>query len=183
MFRRLSISSFRFFLAGKGLSFHTTGKYLGEALLVGIVTGLVVVAFRWLIGLGFNTLLKGIGHHHVMSCLPSGSAFVKGYSLEAILDPYRWILLVLPALGAVAGYLLIRRFSKLETARGTDSAIRAYHQRDGYVTSEVIHVKSVASVLTVCSGGSAGFEGPVTLIGAACGSTIARLMNLPLRAS
>ena len=32
MFRRLSISSFRFFLAGKGLSFHTTGKYLGEAL-------------------------------------------------------------------------------------------------------------------------------------------------------
>ena len=182
MFRRLSISSFRFFLAGKGLSFHTTGKYLGEALLVGIVTGLVVVAFRWLIGLGFNTLLKGIGHHHVMSCLPSGSAFVKGYSLEAILDPYRWILLFLPALGAVAGYLLIRRFSKLETARGTDSAIRAYHQRDGYVTSEVIHVKSVASVLTVCSGGSAGFEGPVTLIGAACGSTIARLMNLPLRA-
>ena len=182
MFRRLSISSFRFFLAGKGLSFHTTGRYLGEALLVGIVTGLVVVAFRWLIGLGFNCLLKGIGHHHVMSCLPSGSAFVKGYSLEAILDPYRWILLVLPALGAVAGYLLIRRFSKLETARGTDSAIRAYHQRDGYVTSEVIHVKSVASVLTVCSGGSAGFEGPVTLIGAACGSTVARLMNLPLRA-
>ena len=145
MFRRLSISSFRFFLAGKGLSFHTTGRYLGEALLVGIVTGLVVVAFRWLIGLGFNSLLKGIGHHHVMSCLPSGSAFVKGYSLEAILDPYRWILLVLPALGAVAGYLLIRRFSKLETARGTDSAIRA-------------------------------------LIGAACGSTIARITNLPLRA-
>ena len=182
MFRRLSISSFRFFLAGKGLSFHTTGKYLGEALLVGIVTGLVVVAFRWMIGLGFDCLLKGAGHHHVMSCLPSGSAFAKSYSAEAILDPYRWILLVLPALGAVAGYVLIRRFSKLETARGTDSAIRAYHQRDGYVTSEVIPIKSVASVLTVCSGGSAGFEGPVTLIGAACGSAIARLMNLPLRA-
>ena len=182
MFRRLSISSFRFFLAGKGLSFHTTGKYLGEALLVGVVTGLVVVAFRWMINLGFDYLLKGVGHHHVMSCLPSGSALAKGYSAEAILDPFRWILLVLPALGAVAGYMLIRRFSKLETARGTDSAIRAYHQRDGYVTSEVVPIKSVASVLTVCSGGSAGFEGPVTLIGAACGSTVARLMNLPLRA-
>ena len=182
MFRRLSISSFRFFLAGKGLSFHTTGRYLGEALLVGVVTGLVVVGFRWMINLGFNCILKGLGHHHEMSCLPSGSAFVKGYSVEAILDPYRWILLALPALGAVAGYLLLRRFSKLENARGTDSAIRAYHQRDGYITSEVVPIKSVASVLTVCSGGSAGFEGPVTLIGAACGSTIARLMKLPLRA-
>ena len=182
MFRRLSISSFRFFLAGKGLSFHTTGKYLGEAMLVGIVTGLVVVVFRWLIGIGFDGLLKGIGHHHVMSCLPSGSAFAKGYSAEAILDPHRWILLVLPVVGAVAGYVLIRRFSKLENARGTDSAIKAYHQRDGYVTSEVVPIKSVASVLTVCSGGSAGFEGPVTLIGAACGSTVARIMNLPLRA-
>ena len=182
MFRRLSISSFRFFLAGKGLSFHTTGKYLGEALLVGIVTGLVVVAFRWMINLGFRCLLRGLGHHHVMSCLPSGSAFAKGYSLEAILDPYRWILLVLPALGAVAGYILIRSFSKLENARGTDSAIKAYHQRGGYVTSEVLPIKSVASVLTVCSGGSAGFEGPVTLIGASCGSAVARLMNLPIRA-
>ena len=90
MFRRLSISSFRFFLAGKGLSFHTTGKYLGEAMLVGAVTGFVVVAFRWMIGIGFETLLKGLGRHHVMSSLPSGSAFARGYSAEAILDPYRW---------------------------------------------------------------------------------------------
>ena len=182
MFRRLSISSFRFFLAGKGLSFRTTGKYLGEALLVGLVTGVVVVVFRWMLGLGFKFLLQGLGHHHVMSSLPSGSAFVQNYSAEAILDPHRWILLVLPALGAVAGYLLIRRFSKLDTARGTDSAIKAYHQHGGFVTSEVIPIKSVASVLTVCSGGSAGFEGPVTLIGAACGSLVARVLRLPVRA-
>ncbi len=182
MFRRLSISSFRFFLAGKGLSFRTTGKYLGEALLVGVVTGVVVVAFRCLIDLGFDFLLKGLGHHHVISSLPSGSAFAKNYSLDAILDPRRWVLLVLPSLGAVAGYLLIRHFSKLEMARGTDSAVKAYHQRNGYVTSEVIPIKSVASVLTVCSGGSAGFEGPVTLIGASCGSLVARILNLPMRA-
>ena len=182
MFRRLSISSFRFFLAGRGLSFRTTGKYLGEALLVGAVTGVVVVAFRWLIGVGYDLLLKGVGHHHVMSSLQSGSAFAYEYSTSAILDPRRWALLVLPSLGAVSGYLLIRHFSKLETARGTDSAVRAYHQRNGYVTSEVIPIKSIASVLTVCSGGSAGFEGPVTLIGAACGSMVARILNLPMRA-
>jgi len=163
MFRRLSISSFRFFLAGKGLSFRTTGKYLGEALLVGIVTGLVVVAFRWMIGMGFSLAAR----------VASGDA--PAASLRRVM------LFLLPAAGAVAGHLLIRRFSKLENARGTDSAIRAYHQRDGYVTSEVVPIKSVASVLTVCSGGSAGFEGPVTLIGAACGSMVARILRRPAR--
>ena len=36
--------------------------------------------------------------------------------------------------------------------------------------------------MTVGSGGSAGYEGPVTLIGAACGSLVARLLNLTVRA-
>ena len=52
MLERLSISSFRFFLAGKGLSFRTTGKYLGESMLVGIVVGLAAAAFRWMINWG-----------------------------------------------------------------------------------------------------------------------------------
>ena len=183
MLERLSISSFRFFLAGKGLSFRTTGKYLGESMLVGIVVGLAAAAFRWMINWGRVLLLDGVGHHAELSCLHTGSAVAADFSVEAMLcDPRRWTLLVLPMVGAALGWLLIRRFSKLENARGTDCAIRAYHQRDGYVTSEVVPVKSIASVLTVASGGSAGYEGPVTLVGAACGSAVARIMNLTPRA-
>lgn len=167
MFRKLSISSFRFFRAGKGLSFRTTGKYLGEALLVGVVTGLVVVGFRWMIDGGVS-LAK-----YILSFADSSDGGLPGR---------RFALAALPAVGAVLGHILIRRFSKLEHARGTDSAIRAYHTRNGYVTSEVIPVKSAASVLTVCSGGSAGFEGPVTLIGSACGSLVARILHCPVRA-
>ena len=44
----LSASLRKFFLAGKGLSFRT-GKYFGQALMVGVFAGLVVVAFRFLI--------------------------------------------------------------------------------------------------------------------------------------
>ncbi|MBO5751897.1 MAG: chloride channel protein [Kiritimatiellae bacterium] len=167
MFRKLSISSFRFFRAGKGLSFRTTGKYLGEAMLVGVVTGFVVVLFRWAIDTGFATAAR------ILALVESSGG---GWLAS------RLTLAALPAIGAVLGYLLIRRFSKLEHARGTDSAIYAYHKRDGYITSEVIPVKSVASVLTVCSGGSAGFEGPVTLIGASCGSLVSRILKCPARA-
>jgi len=150
----------KFLSAGRGFTFRT-GRYFGEALLVGLVTGFVVVAFRYLIDFGSSLLL--------------GSEWLgKG--------DWRYLLLVLPAAGALAGHLLIKRFSKLEHARGTDSAIRAYHQNNGYITSVTIPVKSVASVLTVASGGSGGYEGPVTLIGAACGSAISRMLKLTLRA-
>lgn len=144
----------KFFLAGKGLSF-TTGKYFGQAVLVGVFSGFVVVGFRYLIDLGGSVI---------------GSV------------PVRPLQLVLPAVGALLGYLLIQRFDSLEHARGTDSAILAYHRRHGYVPPAVLPIKSVASVLTVASGGSAGYEGPVTLLGASCGSIVASWFGLSRRA-
>ncbi len=141
-----------------------TGRFLGESMLVGAFTGLVVVLFKYLIDFA----------HHWYEKLEAKR--VMDWD-----DPYRWIMFVLPAVGALLGYLLIKRFSKLEHARGTDSAIMAFHQRDGYVTSNVIPVKPVASVLTVGTGGSAGYEGPVTLLGAACGSAVARVLKIQPR--
>lgn len=181
MLREFAALSRKFFLAGKGLSFRT-GKYFGESIVVGAATGFVVVGFRYLIGFGKTYLMEGLGHHQFMSRLSDGTAFGRMFSREALADPHRWLLVVLPAVGALLGYLLIKRFSSVEHARGTDSAIRAFHHRGGYVTGTVIPVKSVASVLTVGSGGSAGYEGPVTLLGAAVGSFIARRMGLSAKA-
>ena len=147
----------KFFLAGKGLSFRT-GKYFGQALLVGVFAGLVVVGFRYLIDLGYEWIF--------CTTKPASG----------------WLRFWLPAAGALAGYLLIRRFDSLEHARGTDSAILAFHRRHGYVPPAVLPVKSVASVLTVASGGSAGYEGPVTLLGASCGSIVASWFGLSRRA-
>ena len=151
------MSLIRYFLSGKGISFRT-GKYFGQAVLVGVFAGFVVVGFRYLIDLGFEWIFN--------------SAERTG----------RWLFLVLPALGALLGYLLIKRFDSLEHARGTDSAILAFHRRHGYVPPAVLPIKSVASVLTVASGGSAGYEGPVTLLGASCGSIVASWFGLSRRA-
>ena len=151
------MSLIRYFLSGQGLSFRT-GKYFGQAVLVGIFAGFVVVGFRFLIDLGYEWIFN--------------SAERTG----------RWLFLVLPALGALLGYLLIKRFDSLEHARGTDSAILAFHRRHGYVPPAVLPIKSVASVLTVASGGSAGYEGPVTLLGASCGSIVASWFGLSRRA-
>ena len=151
------MSLIKYFFSGQGISFRT-GKYFGQAVLVGVFAGFVVVGFRFLIDLGYEWIFNSAGRVS------------------------RWLLLVLPALGALLGYLLIKRFDSLEHARGTDSAILAFHRRHGYVPPAVLPIKSVASVLTVASGGSAGYEGPVTLLGASCGSIVASWFNLSRRA-
>ena len=181
MLGRFAKSSWRFWLAGRGISFRT-GKYFSESFLVGLVTGFVVVGFRYMIEYGREWILEGIGHHQFLSKLTDGAAFVGLYSNARLLDPHRWLLVVLPAIGALLGYLLIKWFASVEHARGTGSAITAYHQRGGYIPGTVIPIKSIASVLTVASGGSAGYEGPVTLIGAACGSLVSRWFKLSVRA-
>lgn len=173
--------TWRVFLAGKGFSFRT-GQYFGEAMLVGAATGLVVVAFRYMIDLGHRFVLEGIGGHSGLSRLGEGMTFSGMFSREALMNPHRWIMVLLPAVGACLGYLIIRRFASVEHVRGTDSAIRAFHHRGGNIPGAVIPVKSVASVLTVSSGGSAGYEGPVTLLGAAVGSVMARHLGLSARA-
>ncbi len=179
--REFLLPVWKFLLAGKGLSFRT-GQYFGESMLLGAATGLVVVAFRYMIDLGGRFVFNGIGGHEKLSRLAHGEAAGQFFSREALMDPHRWIMLVLPAVGACLGYLLIRRFSSVEHVRGTDSAIRAFHHRGGAIPGAVIPVKSVASVLTVSSGGSAGYEGPVTLLGAAVGSVMARHLGLQARA-
>ena len=147
-----------FFLAGKGLSLRT-GKYFVQALLVGFFAGFVVVGFRYLIDFGYEWIF-----------------------VQSAQKLPQYLRVLFPALGALLGYLLIQRFDSLEHARGTDSAILAYHRRHGYVPPAVLPIKSVASVLTVASGGSAGYEGPVTLLGASCGSIVASWFGLSRRA-
>lgn len=171
----------KFLAAGKGFSFRT-GRYFGESLIVGAVVGVVVVAFRYMIEWGNRLLIEGIGHHKELSSIGDGSAFGKMYSREALLDPHRLALIFLPAAGALLGYLLIRRFASLRDTHGTGSAIHSFHFEEGRIPAAVIPVKSVASVLTVGSGGSGGYEGPVTLLGAACGSAVARVLNLTVHA-
>jgi CIC family chloride channel protein len=158
MFRRLSIGFWKFFLSGNGMTVRT-GRYFGRAAALGAIVGLMTVAFQRMIE---------FGHH--------------AFAVESLAESRRWALLFLPAIGAVAGSLLIKRFSSLRHARGTDSAVYAYHRNDGVIPPAVIPVKSTASVLTVASGGSAGYEGPVTLLGAACGSFLASVLKLDGRA-
>ena len=156
MLRRSSIAAFRFFLAGGGLS-AGNGRLFVQSALVGL-------------------LLHGVGAH--ASRLAAGGSLLRGLASPADwCDGRRWLLLALPAAGAALAALLIRWISPGTHARGTDSAIYVYHRLKCRLSWRVIPVKAIASALVITSGGSAGYEGPMTLIGAACGTNLARLFH------
>lgn len=166
---------FRFVLAGDGISMVSARMFFLSAA-TGVVVGFCASAFHWMIDICREYLLQGLAHHKTL--LQDGRILADVFNPVFYKNPETWILLVLPAAGAAAAALLIKFFSPSAHARGTDSAIFAYHRMDGRIPSSVIPVKSAASAIVIGSGGSAGYEGPMTLIGAACGSKIARMLRL-----
>ncbi len=93
--------------------------------------------------------------------------------------PYNgWILLILPALGGVLSGWLVYTFAPEAEGHGTDAAIDAYHNKGGFIRSRVPIIKTIASAITLTTGGSGGREGPIAQIGAGFGSFLATTLKL-----
>lgn len=173
MLRKISIQWWRFWMAGEGLSIKT-GRALLLCALTGIVTGLAAAGFYWLLETARYYLTETLGHYTP----PLAAGEVSLHPPAAHAEPLRWVLLVLPALGGLAGALLVKWFAPTAGGHGTDAAIFAYHRQEGRIPLAVIPVKALSASLVIGSGGSAGCEGPVTQIGAGCGSAVAGLFKL-----
>ncbi len=90
----------------------------------------------------------------------------------------RWMLLVVPTLGGIISGWLIYTFAPEAEGHGTDAALESYHFKDATIRARVPLVKTIASAITIGSGGSGGREGPIAQIGAGFGSIIAQKLHL-----
>jgi CIC family chloride channel protein len=138
-----------------------------------LIAGLGSIVFHYLCQLGvhyFLDLMAGYrpdapaGEHHLLP--PTSTVF----------NP--WILLLLPAAGGIVSGWLVYTFAPEAEGHGTDAAIDAYHAKGGFIRSRVPFVKTLASVITLTTGGSGGREGPIAQIGAGFGSFLATKMKL-----
>ncbi len=156
------------------LELHVVGRVLALSSLVGIVAGLGAILFQ--------TLCQVVQH------LTLG--LVAGYSQpappgEVALFPsaahtFRpWLLPIVPAIGGLLTGIIVQRFAPEAAGHGTDEAVEAFHRRRGVIRGRVPVVKTLASAITLGSGGSGGREGPIAQIGAGFGSFLAKRMGLP----
>ncbi len=160
----------------QNINFSGTGKWLFYFLLIGLIAGLGSIFFQLLCNLGSHFFLDYMAGYRPVT--PSGEPELF-HATETMFN--RWILLFLPALGGLISGWLVYTFAPEAEGHGTDAAIYSYHQAGGKIRARVPMVKTLASAITLTSGGSGGREGPIAQIGAGFGSFLADRLGLSER--
>jgi CIC family chloride channel protein len=92
-----------------------------------------------------------------------------------------WRRLLAPALGGAIVGPLLYWLAREARGHGVPAVMEAVARRGGVIRPRIVAVTSLASALTIGSGGSVGREGPIVQIGSAIGSAIGQLLRLPAR--
>ena len=89
-----------------------------------------------------------------------------------------WIILV-PVIGGLLVGPIISGVAVEAKGQGVPEVMEAIHYQKGIIRPLVAVIKSLASALSIGSGGSVGREGPIVQIGSAFGSTMGQVLHLP----
>ncbi len=92
-----------------------------------------------------------------------------------------WMIVVVMAVGGLLSGTLVYTFAPEAEGAGTDAAIDAFHNKRGKIRARIPFIKTLASAITLGTGGSGGREGPIALIGAGFGSWLATRLKLSNR--
>jgi CIC family chloride channel protein len=93
----------------------------------------------------------------------------------------RWMIVWIPALGGLLSGLIVFHFAPETEGHGTDAMVESFHRKKGVVRRRVPIIKTIASAITIGSGGSAGKEGPIAQIGSGFASFLASLLKMDER--
>jgi len=158
------------------MELHSVGRAIFLSSVIGIVAGCGAIVFQLLCQAASQLFLAD-----VIGYRPPGP--VGEPPLFPVADvPFRlWLIPLVPAIGGLLAGLLVQRFAPEAAGHGTDEAVDAFHRRSGLIRGRVPVIKTIASALTLGSGGSGGREGPIAQIGAGFGSFLARRLSLPER--
>lgn len=142
-------------------------RFYTLVVLVGIVAGLGAIVFRQLIAFFHNLLFYGNFslHYDVLQ--------------HAVESPWGIGIILVPMIGACFVAYLVKNYAPEAKGHGVPEAMDAIYYEHGIIRPIVAVIKSVASSITIGSGGSVGREGPIIQIGAAFGSTIGQWVRVP----
>ncbi len=154
-------------------------KWLFLGVFIGIIAGVGALVIYYSIELFTYLLAQNVGMEGIpylgnpgfssTTLLPQTSFFIS---------PSKLLIPVSTTIGGLASGYLVYRFAPETEGHGTDAAIDAFHNKAGRVRRRVPIIKTVASAITIGSGGSAGREGPTAQIAAGFGSYIADVFHL-----
>jgi CIC family chloride channel protein len=138
------------------------------SVLIGVIAGLGAAVFRGLIALFHNLLFLG-----KLSLV---------YDANAHTPPSPWgpFVILVPVVGALAVAFLVKNFAPEAKGHGVPEVMDAIYYNKGVIRPVVAVIKSVASALSIGSGGAIGREGPIIQIGSSFGSSVGQLLKMPV---
>jgi CIC family chloride channel protein len=158
MIKRL-ISINKAILAGIRTNEHTIMAVL--AVIVGLAAGFGAIGFRYLINF-FQTVAYG-----------------SSDELLEVVATIPWhIKIWIPALGGLIVGPLVYFLAREAKGHGVPEVMEAVALRGGIIRKRVVLVKSLASAVSISTGGSVGREGPIVQIGSAIGSSLGQMLKV-----
>ncbi len=136
------------------------------SVLIGIAAGGGAVVFRALIALVHNLAFFG------------RFSFTYNANIHTQASPFgAWIILA-PVAGAICVAFLVKNFAPEAKGHGVPEVMDAIYYQKGKIRPIVAVAKSVASAISIGTGGSVGREGPIIQIGATLGSILAQVLRM-----
>ena len=136
--------------------------------------GALLMVFGLIIGVGAG--LGVVGFYHLIDLAYAFFITWMGRSLDvAVHVVYRP---VLTALGLLAAWSLVRRIPEGQNVSDVQLSVA---KRGGVLRGRWVAIRTLASAVTLGSGGSAGSEGPTAVLGAAIGSIMGRVLRFQPR--
>lgn len=152
---------------------HSLGKWIFLASLVGIVAGLGAIVFDFL---GQTVTQYTLTQFAGYTPLEAAGEHARYPHVTQSLSP--WILVGILTLGGLVSGIIVFQFAPEAEGHGTDAAIDAFHNKRGQVRAIVPIVKTIASAITLGTGGSGGREGPIAQIGSGFGAWLGTKLKL-----
>ncbi|MEN1679382.1 MAG: chloride channel protein [Planctomycetota bacterium] len=137
--------------------------------------GTLTIVLAGFVGLlaGFGAVLFGYVIEHVTEW-----TFGAANNLRVAQPWWNAGLLLSPVAGLLVVSWLTERFAPEAKGAGVPEVITAVARHDGAIRPRVAVVKTIASGVTIGTGGSVGREGPIVQIGSALGSAAGQLFRL-----
>ena len=164
-------ASFRSFVHSFDLK--STGKWFLLSSLVGTVAGVGAVLFQILGQLVTHFALTAVSGFTPGEA--AGEQALFQHSSSGVSLP---LVVAMMGLGGLLSGWLVYTFAPEAEGHGTDAAIESFHNKRGVIRTRVPFIKTLASAITIGTGGSAGREGPIAQIGAGFGSFLGTHLHL-----
>ena len=157
------------------LKLDRTPRLLIMSVFLGIVGGFGAQLFLLMLHWGDIYILGFLGHYHPIDVT---TAHAAGTAPKPFSHWY-WMVPVATTVGGLVSGFLVYTFAPEAEGHGTDAAVKAFHRTAGRMRARIPLVKTVASAITIGSGGSAGREGPTAQIAAGVGAIVGSILKLP----